>query len=163
MFAGEDDLYPPVQYGWGWLALAVGIIALGIVVAVLVIWLTRPRYSLTREAAGEAPVQTAELLDALRLEYLGRLQTVEDEVRSGRLRARAAHLRLSREVRRFVQDYSGIEAPVLTLTELVERGVHPALVDAVARHYYPGVFRQRDEIDPLEGVEAGRRVVMMWY
>ena len=39
----SGELYPPGQYGWGWIVLAVGIIALVVVLAWIVLALTAPK------------------------------------------------------------------------------------------------------------------------
>lgn len=159
-----EGLYPPAQYGWGWLLLAFGVIALVIAVGMLVLWATRPRYKLTKQTAGTAPEVNGDAITAaLRAEYLERLRYIEHAYETGDIDAREANRRLSREVRAFVQDYSGFEAPVLGLNDLIELGVHPALIDAMQRHYYPSIFRGDMVIDPVAGVAAGRLVVTSWY
>lgn len=161
---GSDELYPPAQYGWGWMLLAFGILALLIAGAWLLIALTRPRRTLSfaDENAGQAPL-VIDVLSQLRTEYLTRIQQVETDYTERRLSARQANLELSRVVRTFVNEYSGLEAPVLALDDLVARGVHPALVDALGRHYYPSIFRPGPVIDPVAGAEAARTVVRTWH
>lgn len=161
---GSDELYPPAQYGGGWMLLALGILVLLIAAAWAVVMLTRPRRSLTLtgEADGRT-LQTTDVLSQLRVEYLERIQLIEDDYRARRLTARNANFELSRVVRTFVNEYSGLEAPVLALDDLVARGVHPALIDAMSRHYYPSIFRQGPSIDPAAGAEAARTVVRTWH
>lgn len=161
---GSDDLYPPAQYGWGWMLLAFGILALLIAGAWLLIVLTRPRrtMSVADDDAGHAPL-IVDVLSQLRTEYLTRIQQIETDYTERRLSARQANLELSRVVRTFVNEYSGLEAPVLALDDLVARGVHPALVDALGRHYYPSIFRPGPVIDPVAGAEAARTVVRTWH
>lgn len=161
---GSDDLYPPAQYGWGWMLLAIGILVLLVLGAWLLIVLTRPRSaaSLTAQTAGHPPL-IVDVLSQLRTEYLERIQQIETAYRERRLSARQANLELSRVVRAFVNEYSGLEAPVLALDDLVARGVHPALIDAMGRHYYPSIFRQGPAIDPVAGAEAARTVVRTWH
>ncbi|MEU4014114.1 hypothetical protein AB0E56_02505 [Microbacterium sp. NPDC028030] len=161
---GSDELYPPAQYGWGWMLLAIGILILLVLGAWLLIVLTRPRRTLTLAdpAAGHAPL-VVDVLSQLRTEYLARIAEIETEYRERRLPARQANLELSRVVRTFVNEYSGLEAPVLTLDDLVARGVHPALIDALSRHYYPSIFRPGPSIDPVAGAEAARTVVRTWH
>jgi hypothetical protein len=161
---GSDELYPPAQYGWGWMLLAIGILALLVLGAWLLIVLTRPRRTLSvaDETAGHAPL-IVDVLSQLRTEYLGRIQQIETDYRERRLSARQANLELSRVVRTFVNEYSGLEAPVLALDDLVARGVHPALIDAMGRHYYPSIFRQGPAIDPVAGADAARTVVRTWH
>lgn len=161
---GSDELYPPAQYGWGWMLLAIGILALLVLGAWLLIALTRPRRTLTTAGEGDAQsLLTGDVLSQLRTEYLERIRMVETDYRERRLSARNANLELSRVVRTFVNEYSGLEAPVLALDDLKSRGVHPALIDAMGRHYYPSIFRQGPAIDPVAGAEAARTVVRTWH
>jgi len=158
-----DELYPPAQYGWGWLVLAIGILLLLAAAAWLLIFLTRPKRSI--HLAGETTFTppTAAVLDQLRGEYLADVQRVEDAYRAGNMPPRQANLELSRVVRAFVNEYSGLEAPVLSLDDLVARGVDPALIDAIRRHYYPSIFQRGPAIDPIYGAEAARKVVTTWH
>lgn len=159
---GSDELYPPAQYGWGWMLLALGILALLVLAAWLLIVLTRPPRTPTPATAGASP-STLDVLSLLRTEYLDRIQAVENDYLGRRLSARQANLEFSRVVRAFVNEYSGLEAPVLALDDLVARGVHPALIDAMGRHYYPSIFRQGPAIDPVAGAAAARTVVRGWH
>ena len=161
--SGSDELYPPAQYGWGWLLLALGILAVLVLAAWIVIALTRPKRRM--ELSGSAPLgptRMDEVLAVLRGEYLQQIDRIEAAYGEGRLDAKRANLELSRTVRAFVNEYSGIEAPVLALDDLIALGVHPALIDALHRHYYPSVFRRGPAIDPALGIEAARRVVTAW-
>ena len=159
---GSDELYPPAQYGWGWMLLALGILALLVLGAWLLIVLTRPPRTPAPAATGATP-STLDVLSVLRTEYLDRIQAVENDYLGRRLSARQANLELSRVVRAFVNEYSGLEAPVLALDDLVARGVNPALIDAMGRHYYPSIFRQGPAIDPVAGAAAARTVVHAWH
>lgn len=154
---GDDLLYPPAQYGAGWLLLVLAIVVLAILAAVLVTRLTRPR-----KPAAEPAADPAAVVSQLRLEYLAAIDDIDARVVSGQLDARHAHLELSRLMRAFANEYSGIEAPVMTLRDLVAAGVNPALVDALGRYTYPSVFRREDPIDPRLGAEAARQVVRTW-
>ena len=162
--SAADELYPPAQYGWGWLLLAIGIIALLVIAAWILIMLTRPkrRIVLPGQAQQSAPAPD-EVLSMLRTEYDDRIGRIEADYRAGRISARAANLELSRVVRSFVNEYSGLEAPVLALDDLVRLGVQPALIDALRRHYYPSVFRSGPAMDPHAGAEAARKVVATWH
>ena len=42
-------------------------------------------------------------------------------------------------------------------------GVHPALIDAIKRHYYPSIFGRGPAIDPAAGAAAARKVVSEWH
>lgn len=159
----SDDLYPPAQYGWGWIVLAIGILLLLGFAAWLLIILTRPKRSITLHGTPAYTPPTGEVLNQLRTEYLADVQRIEDAYRSGNMPPKRANLELSRVVRHFVNDYSGLEAPVLSLDDLVERGVDPALIDAIRRHYYPSIFRRGPAVDPTYGADAARKVVTTWH
>lgn len=161
--SGTDELYPPAQYGWGWILLAIGVLVLVAGAAWLVVVLTRPRRAVAFTAPAAAPMLAADVATVLRQEYLGTIAQIEADYRAGLLDARRANLDLSRTVRGFVNEYSGIEAPVLALDDLVRLGVHPALIDAIGRNYYPSIFRRTAPVDPLVGAEAARTVVTTWY
>ncbi|MBF0816541.1 hypothetical protein E4U02_08970 [Microbacterium paludicola] len=153
-----DEFYPPVQYAPWWMLLALGIIVLAILSVWLILLFTRPR----RATTAAAPV-ASDALTMLRHEYLDGIGRIEHAWRARELTARQANLELSRTTRQFVNEYSGLEAPVLTLADLQARGVHPALVDALRRHYYPSIFGRGPAVDPAAGAEAARRVVSEWH
>ncbi|MGF2949409.1 hypothetical protein [Microbacterium alcoholitolerans] len=158
----SDELYPPTQYGWGWILVAIGVLLLLALAAWLLIVLTRPKRSITLLGTAQYVPPAAEVLAQLRSEYLADVQRIEDAYRSGNMDPRRANLELSRTVRSFVNEYSGLEAPVLSLDDLVARGVDPALIDAIRRHYYPSIFQRGPAIDPAYGAEAARKVVTTW-
>ncbi|WP_395640201.1 hypothetical protein [Pseudolysinimonas sp.] len=154
----DDLLYPPTQYGAGWLLLLLAIIVALLLVAVLVAVLTRPKRAVTPLAADPAV-----LLQQLRGEYLARIDDIDRRARSGEIDPRRAHAELSRLMRAFVGEYSGIEAPVMTLRDLVARGVHPSLIDAIGRFSYPSLFPRKPPVDPALGADAARQVVHTWH
>src|SRR5690606_1628233 len=106
---------------------------------------------------------TAEVLGQLRREYLAEVQRIEDAYRAGNSTPKRANLELSRTVRNFVNEYSGLEAPVLTLDDRIARAADPALIDAPRRHYYPSIFQRGPAVDPVHGAEAARKVVTTWH
>lgn len=161
--SGIEELFPPAQYGWGWLVLAFGIILLGIGVGWIILALTRPRSTIDIADAPPVPLPTNEVLDRLRKEYLAAIDHIEHSYQSRNMSAREANLALSALVRTYVNEYSGLEAPVLALDDLERLGVNPMLVDAVGRHYYPGIFRRDRTVDPHAGADAARRVVTVWH
>lgn len=162
--SAPDELYPPAQYGWGWMLLALGVIAVLILAGWLLLFLTKPVRSISvPEHAQPHTPPTGDVLSMLRTEYNHRISQIEADYRAGALSARQANLELSRVVRTFVNEYSGLEAPVLALHDLVQLGVQPALVDAMHRYYYPSIFRRGPSVDPVAGAEAARKVVASWH
>ncbi|MBP2436919.1 hypothetical protein [Microbacterium amylolyticum] len=154
-----DELYPPVQYSPVWMLVACGVLALLALIAWMIWALTRPPKAVPSSLSRDEP----ETLDALRDGSLGAIAQVEDAYRSGAITARHANAELSRLTRAFVNAYTGVEAPVMTLEDLERRGVDPSLIDALRRHYYPSLFRGDLVVDPIAGADAARRVVMAWH
>jgi len=162
--SAADELYPPAQYGWGWIVVALGIIAVLILAGWLLVVLTRPRRSIALQGQPQQITPpTGDVLSMLRTEYSDEIGRIEAAYRDGSLGARGANLELSRLVRSFVNEYSGLEAPVLALDDLVRMGVRPELIDALRRHYYPSIFRPGPAMDPHAGAEAARKVVATWH
>ena len=155
---GDDVLYPPAQYSPLWLLLVFAVLLLAVGIAALVALLTRPR-----RLEAQPEVDRPAVLTQLRVEYLEGIDDIERRVRAGQLDARRAHAELSRLMRAFVNEYSGLEAPVLTLQDLVAQGVHPALIDALGRFTYPSLFRRGAPVDPVLGAQAARQVVQTWH
>jgi hypothetical protein len=155
---GDDVLYPPLQYAPGWLLLVLAILAGLALAGWLVVVLTRPRRLVSHPSTDPQLV-----LGQLRTEYLGEIDRIEQQARDGRLGARQAHAALSRLMRAYVNEYSGLEAPVLTLQDLVAQGVHPSLIDALGRYSYPSLFGRGAPIDPVLGAQAARQVVQTWH
>ncbi|MCS4275361.1 hypothetical protein M2390_000522 [Mycetocola sp. BIGb0189] len=161
----DNNLYPPYQYLPGWFFLALGVVILAVAAILIVARLTRP---LIEPPAGppvpaaDPAMLTAQAYGALRAEYFGRLDQIESEYRSGTLQPHDVHARLSGLVRAYVNEYSGLEAPVLTFTELSRRGVPPVLLDALGRYYYPSQFDPHTMVDPLAGIAIARQVVTTW-
>lgn len=157
---GSDELFPPVQYGWGWVLLAIGVVLVLLGAAALVIWLTRP---LSAPSTPQTGAPTApQVIAQLRAEYTSHLDAVAARYGQGAIDARQAHVELSRLVRGFVNEYSGIETPVLSLTDLRRARLNPALADAVGRSY-PSIFARGAATDPRPGLAAAREVVARWY
>ncbi|WP_040167846.1 hypothetical protein [Microbacterium gorillae] len=161
--SGPDELYPPAQYGAGWLAVAFTIILVVIVAWLVIALLTRPLRRLESFDDPEVPLAPGDVIIRMRAEYLAQIDAVERAWHAGGMTAHDANLELSRLTRGYVNEYSGLEAPVLALDDLVRLGVHPALIDAVQRHYYPSVFRRGPAVDPVAGAAAARQVVNAWH
>ncbi|MGF3057389.1 hypothetical protein [Microbacterium sp. YY-01] len=159
-----DELYPPAQYEMWWLLIALGVLALVVLAAWLITLLTRTKTTVAA-AAGDANVPLApdNVIAVLRNEYLEKIAQIELAYWSGELSDRQLSAELSRTVRTFANEYSGIEAPVLALRDLEQRGVHPSLLGALRHHYYPSIFRRHASVDPDASVAAARNVVSTWY
>ena len=157
--SAPDELYPPVAYEGWWLLVAIAIL-LTIAAAAWIVWaLTRP----PSPAPPAPPVPLAAQLEALRAHHLDRIARVETAYANSAVSARDANASLSRIAREFVNDYTGIETPVLSLDELVAHDVDDALTSAIRHHFYPSAFGGGDPGGPAIGAAAARRVVNGWH
>lgn len=156
---GPEELYPPDQYSGWWLLLALGIIAVLIAAAAVILLATRPRRPRPERGPSGSPV---ERLGRLRVDYLRRIDEIEAGYGSGALDARRVHAELSALTRAFVNDYTGIATPVMSLEEIGTQHVHPALVTALETYYYPSIFGDQPPASPVQGIAAAREVVTAW-
>lgn len=152
----DPTFLPPGSYALTWPLLG-GLLLLALVVWVAVVWLSgRPPEELRR-----APMPPGALARA-RAETLARIDEIEASVHAGERSAREGHHELSRTVRRFVADVSGLDAEHMTAADLRERGPEH-LADLVAT-YYPSQFGVRESEPPsiTAAARAGREVVGGW-
>lgn len=145
-----DELQGPVGYDDRWLLLV--LLALGLVAAYFaaVLWWTRSRRPRTLPAGPT---------DA----WLARLDAVGAAVAGGELSARRGHQEISRTVREFVADRSGVPAATMTLGDFREQG--PERVAEIVALTYPASFSHDDELSSAsfdETVSRARALVATW-
>lgn len=154
--ASEGTVIPVVPYSVFWLILGC-ILLLAIPLYYLLAWLwTRPREVLP----DPPPVPQAATIERARSEAMTDIGRIEREFREGRLSARRAHAELSRVVRGFVTEATGVRADRMTLAEM-RRTPFAGATRAVAE-YYPIVFGARDQGSAEQGFNAARQVVTLW-
>lgn len=150
----DTELVPPIGYGSGWLVVAIVIVVV-VIATILLVLLVRTR----RRAA--APGSTGPGgLAGLKADYHARISAVEAEFAAGDLSARRAHHRLSAVVRAFGRAVTGVDAPVMTLTELQSSSL-PAVTVAVAE-YYPASFESAEGTEISSAVARARQVIESW-
>lgn len=160
--SGSEQFYPPAQYSGAWLLWMFLAIAVLVVVAWLLLAARRRRRA--RQTVRVPPPHAEPTVEPemLRDEYIARIRAVEHAHMAHELDARAAHLELSRLVRAFVNEHSGLEAPVLTLEQLAGRDVHPSLIEALRTWFYPGAFEMDSSVAVRPAAKAAREVVLRW-
>ncbi|WP_374945395.1 hypothetical protein [Agreia sp.] len=150
----DTELVPPIGYGYGWLVIGILIVVL-VIATILLILVVRAR---GRDASPQ-PMRTGGLA-GVKAEYHERVSGIEAEYVAGRLSVRAAHQRLSAVVRGFGQAVSGIDAPMMTLTEL--QGTALPTVTAAVAEYYPASFESADRSEISSAVVQARQVIESW-
>ncbi|MEW1953318.1 hypothetical protein [Terrabacter sp. NPDC080008] len=154
--APPPGFYAPDPYAARWLWVGVGILALIALWYAFVWWSTRER-----TVPAPRPVAT-DRVAALRAEYTRRIDAVLARAAAGEISQRRAHQQLSVLVRHFVQEVSGIEAPMMTLTELTERGSRLTPVSEVVGALYPGEFGPRETATLAGAGTVAKQVVARW-
>ncbi|WP_265520125.1 hypothetical protein [Oerskovia flava] len=164
-----DEIYPPVDYPWWWAAIGVALILLVVVWVVIVLRRTRASAEEKSAAPPSAPFQSHRIdsYAALRATYDKRLDEVERRFRAGELDERALHLTLSTEVRGFASQRLGIDASILTLSEIERLNGAGRLTQLISRYYRPA-FAEYD-VDPVDAagtsaqsISRAREVVRSW-
>ena len=158
----SDAFYPPAQYGAVWLIWTFVALAALLAAAALLLYQYRGRPVAEPVAPPPVPAEASVPPITLRAQYRALITQVEKAHLTGEIDARTAHLEFSRIVRAFVNEYSGIEAPVLTLSELTERKAHTSLVNALRGRFYPGGFREQPTLSVTESANVARSVVAKW-
>jgi hypothetical protein len=149
----ETEIIPPIGYDGAWLVVGIVIVGL-VVVTILLILLVR-----IRRRPAPTPMPPGGLA-GVKADYHDRVSAIEAEFVAGTLSARGAHHRLSAVVRSFGRTVSGIDAPVMTLTELQQSSL-PQVTAAVAE-YYPASFEVEDRSEISSAVLRARQVIESW-
>ncbi len=159
-----EEFYPPAQYSALWLWVLLGLLVLLIAGWLAYLWLKPPKAPEPQPAPKPAAPKQEVLVapQTLRDAYLAVFDRIEQDAAAGKLSARRAHVELSRALRQFVSDASGIETPVLTLRQMEQHGLSPQLIKAMRGRLYPGAFSQSAKVQVPGSVEVARRVVRSW-
>ena len=155
------ELNEPVTFSWWWdlVAAAAVLLVIGWIVAVLV--LTRRR---TPEPDLEALLGPyGDRFATVRPLYLEQVDAVERRYRDGELDVRGLHLALSAVVRDFATVRRGVDARVLTLSDLRRLDGARHLAGLIETYYRPA-FAQggAPEIHPEQSIHGARTVISQW-
>ena len=154
----DRGFFGPAQYERFVLYVVVGVLLLALVAGwyVFVVRFSRTRIPRPVVAGATKPAD----LRLLKVKYSSMIDEVEAEHRAGRLTERAVAGRLSLLLRFFVFETSGVDAHVMTLSDLRVARL-PAVTGAV-EGFYPPAFRQQTDGDADSAVETAREVVRSW-
>lgn len=158
-----DDLYDPVVYSW-WVPV-VGVLLIALVVGYLV-WAVRSTRRRPEDRLPPPPPREAYGGDpfvAVRPVFLAKVDALERRYTAGELDARALHLELSAVVRDFASVRRGMDARVLTLSELRRIQGTKRLANLIETYYRPAFARYGAVGASTEHAVAGaRRVISQW-
>lgn len=143
---------------WIWPYIAVGLIMIGPIVFLIVKKLMEKK-----KAAGSTmkkPLSPAEK-ESLRGEYLGRIDSIYGEYRSGKLSIRKCYQKLSLCVRGFVTAYTGIPVIRCTLSDLKRMSNMVPLAELI-ENYYQVEFPRQSVGDVDRTVKETKWVIQKW-
>ncbi len=151
--------YPPMEYSWPWLAIALAIIA--VIVAWYFLLPILARFQLRKRQLPPVPdIPALTGLVPARRAALARIAAVEKGVTAKTLPIREAHLDLSAILREFAFAVTGIDARAMTLTELRASNFH-SIAEVVAQ-YYPIAFQVTEHTALGNSAELAREVIESW-
>lgn len=153
----DRGFFGPAQYERFVLYLVAGVLLLALVAAWYVFVVRFSRSRLPRPVVARIPRVD---LGALRAKYAAMIDEVDAAYGSGRLGERAVHSRLSLLLRFFAFEASGVDAQVMTLSDL--RATSLPQVTTAVEEYYPPAFRLEHPGDPQAAVRRAREVVLSW-
>ncbi|MEO8863161.1 MAG: hypothetical protein ABI354_02455 [Candidatus Saccharimonadales bacterium] len=154
-----DDIVSPVQYQSSWLIIGV------IIISTVALWyfgvwmLTRKKKPHTIHTLKKNNKPVVDIA-ALKIKYLGLIDTIEQQYASGALDDRSAHQSLSMTVRLFVYEAKGVHAQRLTLSDIKKTGID-SLITLISL-YYPAEFAYTDNYATAEGIKMAREMVTKW-
>ena len=158
-----DELNDPVLYSW-WVPV-VGVLLIALVIAYLV-WAVRSTRRRPEDRLPPPPPRAMHGGDpfaAVRPVYLAKVDVLERRYTAGELDARALHLELSALVRDFASVRRGMDARVLTLSELRRIQGTKRLASLIETYYRPAFARYGTVGASTEQAVAGaRRVISQW-
>ncbi|MDR0945608.1 MAG: hypothetical protein LBM66_05540, partial [Bifidobacteriaceae bacterium] len=135
--------YGPIAYSWWWIVVGVLLVA----AAVAAVLLAAGWFARRRKAKAERPMTLAKA----RSLALGQVEAAERRHAAGETTLRGLHVELAAAVRGYAKNIAGVDATVLSLTELRLIPALAPVAGAIARYYQP-------EFAPLPQAEAGASV-----
>lgn len=161
-----DELYDPVLYSW-WVPV-LGAVLMTLAVA-YVVWAVRHTRRRPEHDAPPPPPPQRRLgpyddpYAGVRPVYLAKVDALEARYVAGELDARSLHLELSAVVRDFGSVRRGVDARVLTLSELRRIEGARRLANLIETYYRPAFARYGTVGASSEQALAGaRRVISQW-
>lgn len=143
---------------WIWPYIVVGLIIICPVVFLIVRKFIAKKK--TRASVEKKPLSSAEK-EALRGEYLGRVDSIYGEYRNGRLSIRKCYQKLSLCVRGFVTAYTGVPVIRCTLSDLKRMGAMAPLAKLI-EDYYQTEFPRQSVGDVDRAVKETKWVIQKW-
>lgn len=152
-------LQNPFSYAL-WPIILLGVIVLGIIVTLMILKLNiKPKKKPAPKNEQPKKVQTVDV-NRIRMFYLMQLDELEKAFRNEKLSIREAYQNMSRIVRQFVQERTGIQADSYTLNDIKKLNI-PKL-EALISEFYSPEFSVKSQGDVFAALEKSRRIIEEW-
>lgn len=150
------------KYGYIILPLIIFILAVSFVCALILYLKYRPKNKKKRVVDGEKAWRA--LYDdekyRLRIKYLQLLDALYYKVSYDRISNRQCYLMISRYVRQFVSEITGVKVSRCTLNDI--RWMNMPMLAALIEELYEAEFSKSSLGDPYWAIEKTKRVIEVW-
>ena len=143
------DLQSPFAFSNYWYVIAISLIAVSFVL----------RFLLNRIFAVQ--LSSPFRLDKLHHSCAKNISAIEKAYNKDEMQSRDVHQKMSREVRKFIQDVTGLKTGTMVYEDLCRIG-RPELA-ALIREYYEPEFALTSSVDTKSSLEKGRELVEAVY
>lgn len=99
-------------------------------------------------------------LDNIKRKYLGELTYIESDLVNNRITIREAYHKLSKNIRMFVFEVTGIKVQKYTLTEIRRVNIPP--LTNLVREYYEPEFARETRADVRSSIYKTRELIQSW-
>lgn len=153
------SLSPLLSYGLGPLFMVIGLCLVIAAWYFVVFFSTRKKPRTVLSLATKAPVPTLNI-EALRAEYLQRVEMLSTSYANHGISARELHLQLSITLREFVAKVNNLPTDKMTLSDL--RKMNLPTLTAVIETYYAPEFSAVEKGNVQTAVATAREVITQW-
>ena len=143
------ELEPPFAYSSYWYAVGIGLI----LVSVLTVFLLKRLFAVR--------INSPLRLDRLHRESLSRIDEIERAYAENGLDTRAVHQKMSREVRQFISDVTGLKTGNMNYEDL-SRLSRPEYAQLIRKYYGPE-FSSQPIADTPDSIGRGRDLINKVY
>ena len=139
------------------------IVIVGIIVAGLLIFFVVAMIMKMSGNKSRMPVvynRTAEVVAEIKTRYINELCKIEADYGNKTISARSAYQKMSRCIRKFVYEMTGIRVHNYTLQDI--RGLNMPVLEELIREYYEPEFSKQPSGDVISSLEKTKRAIERW-
>lgn len=152
------ELQSPFHYSI-WTILIIALLFIGLTICLVYEFIKKHQRSVDLQR----PVvqkRTPTQVNSIRAKYLKELNNIENDFDNNKISLRHAYQKLSKTVRKFVYEMTGIRVDNFTLQDIKEAGV-PYLVELISECYAPE-FSKYSSGNLKESLNKAKRIIEQW-